>query len=95
MKGMCLEEGQGGVPPPSSGPPHPESSPIVLHLMAQAILQVSPVSDRVAIHQRLEAGQATAVVLLRKCTLPSSRWAVAGCMHPKVAMADELLKAVS
>lgn len=38
MKGMCLEEGQGGVPPLSSGPPHPESSPIVLHLMAQVLL---------------------------------------------------------
>jgi len=92
MKGMCLEEGQGGVPPLSSGPPHPESSPIVLHLMAQAVLEVSPVSGRVAIHQRPEAGQATAVVLLRTCTPPSSRWAVAGCMHPKVGMVDSKKK---
>lgn len=38
MKGMCPEEGQGGVRPLSSGPPHPESSPIVLHLMAQVVL---------------------------------------------------------
>lgn len=95
MKGMCPEEGQEGVPPLSSGPPHPESSPIVLHLMAQAILEVNLVSGRAAIHQRPEAGQATAVVLLRICILPNSRWAVAGCMHPKVAMVDEPLKAVS
>ena len=33
-------------------------------------------------------------LLCRTC-IPSSRWAVAGCMHPQVAMADELLKAVS
>ena len=37
MKGMCPEEGQEGVPPLSSGPPHPESSPIVLHHMAQVM----------------------------------------------------------
>ena len=34
-------------------------------ILLQAILEVSPVRGRVAIHQRLEAGQATAVVLLR------------------------------
>ena len=34
-------------------------------------------------------------LLCRTCTPPSSRWAVAGCMHPKVAMVDELFKAVS
>jgi len=38
MKGMRPEEGQEGVPPLSSGPLHPESSPIVLHLMDQVLL---------------------------------------------------------
>ncbi len=29
-------------------------------------------------------------LLCRTCILPSSRWAVAGCMHLKVAMADDV-----
>ncbi len=31
-------------------------------------------------------------LLCRTCTPPSSRWAVAGCMHPKVAMVDSKKK---